>query len=553
MDEMNQPHPFAMRPVFAERWARHARNLVPAAHWPQARGLGVPDGDDLPWLPNAVVCVCVVIAIFTYALLTSAVDRELDLWALAFQLACWGGGLSLLAARHPRGQLRFSDPAVLVALWSGLYLLLPSVLWVQSATVPYDGDLVGQVPARLFVLHGLFMLAFFGSYALLVSADCYVVDRVRFDQLVSGWPLFLISFVPLFVTVALRILATGSILPVQNYADEYFASYDSILSARQSGVIEYLLVQIGSRVDFYPLLAAGIGGGLVLSRANLRGKGFARSLTLVLFGVVAILFLSNAGRHLAFMVLLIGLVVADALAGPIRWKILATYLPLALLLFEFMGFFRAYRSLDFEQGLAQGYQEFAAADGSSDRMFEYTLMLGKEAAGLRVFDQPQGLDQVIGETLAVVPSQLNPAKLQWLNTAEVLSHDLLGDFADKGAGVAGSMIADAYRAGGVLGVTTFGALLGLALAGLQRWGAAGTRLGQAGPVLLRLLLVCGFYGWTFDVIRGDMTGLLSALLYNVALVWIVASRVAGKQSVWLARVAYQEQGGTNQSNAPGED
>src|SRR5687768_8927083 len=56
--------------------------------------------------------------------------------AFGFQLICWAVGLTV-AVKSSSGQLRISNPVLVLLLWSFLYLILPSAYWLKGARLPY--------------------------------------------------------------------------------------------------------------------------------------------------------------------------------------------------------------------------------------------------------------------------------------------------------------------------------------------------------------------------------------------------------------------------------
>jgi len=457
--------------------------------------------------------------------------------AMAFQIACWAIALILLARRHPLGQLRISDPGVLAMLWSAMYFIYPSVVWFQGGRIPDSVALTTESGVLLFWLHGLFMLGFVIGYLLLTRTLGRRAVKLDTTHLPSGKWMYLLWFLPFIWAILVRLMSGGGLLPEATYGEMWYGLHADIQRARAAGGLAYLWVQINSKIYFYPPLVQSIGGGLLLVHALQAKKGQLQALLLLLGGIAAILFFGSGGRS-GMMIVLIAFAFADFLCGPLPWRYAVAAGLLGLVLMGFMGIFRTFINLGLQRGVQMTIETFSAGQ-TPGLLPEFTSMLGKEALAIRLFgDQGiQGPIYLVWSVLQLVPSQLLPYKFEWYATSDILAGEMLRDAAALGGGTAGAMIGDGYRLGGVWGVPVLAALLGAIFGLAQRWLHAGVRWGIQGPVLLKVALLAGLYGWTFNIIRADLSVLLYTLLYNVVIPWLVLSALLNRRtSVWVKPV-----------------
>ena len=453
--------------------------------------------------------------------------------AFGFQLLCLAGAL-MIAARHSGTHgLRVSDPLLLVLLWSFLYLVLPSVFWLQGAVILRSYYITYDAWFSLQWLHGLFILGFVGGYLLICPAPNFQAN-VAPARLASGWWLFLLTVIPMLVTVFLRVASGGGALPEVSYGETWYSGQSGIQTAQAQGGIAYLLTQFMSKLWFYPILIQSVGLGLIMSNWILKGRSWMFVLGFAGVITMANQLLSGSTRSSAIIVAIIAVILVDLLARPIPFSIMAIAMVVGLFLFDLLS---VVRQAPFSQLMS--YLPIAVEKYFSPtfpRLGEFGLMLSKEALMLQLVQTQGGPNpmHLLQNILFVVPSQLNPLKLNWTFTGDLLSREMLGEAYYLGAGVAGSIVGDGLRINGWFGVFLLAVLLGLLVGTVQRWAMGGRGLPR-GTNLLRICLWAGFLGWTFNFIRSDLGSLLTILIYYVVLPWYVVHLFPVRQTwKWLA-------------------
>ena len=470
----------------------------------------------------------VTFLLLIYVVLTSDAVRLHSVFIpMLFQLVSWAAALTLRVTARGKGKLRISDPCVLFLALSLLYFLYPSIAWCRGEALPFGEYLTFQNAAMLFWGHGVFMLGVVLGYTA-VSSRVQVAHSLDLAQLPSAWlPILLVIVVEFAQYIALN----GGISPTVTYARAWETEYRHLLAARSAGGIQYLLAQVSNHAQMYLIILQGLGGGLLLSRTTAaRRRQWIAALViglLLVFGLVV----SPGGRSSAIIAMVISLVIADTLAGPLPRKTIMPLVVFAMVLFPFFALYRTHTGESFIGRLGAVYEEYrnSSGDGGSLANYgEFTGMLSKEAAVVNLTDSdPEFADRnyLLRSTMSVIPSQLFPRKLEWRFTSDVLSTILLGDQTVKttNAGVAGAVVGDGYRSGGILGIVAIALLLGSVYGIAQRWLMADVREGLQGPALLKCALVAGFYGFIVYVIRGGLGEILGILLYNVIVPWLVLS------------------------------
>lgn len=431
-----------------------------------------------------------------------------------FQIGCWTFAWILLAYYFPGGYLRISDPAVLVQFWSGLYLIYPTIIWLQGQT--FAGYSI-NFDAAIFLLwlHGLFILGFIFGHVSLRKSFSWVKPKLNINNLPNGWVFFLVPFGFFMLSVLARFLTTGALLPRKTYADSWYEMYTDVTMTRAAGGFSYLLTQINNKIRFYPSLIQGIGAGLIIVKMVNSRENIFRNL-LLLFGIFLItLFLGYGGRSGVIMVYLIGLILADLIIGPIPWRYLALLFFIGLFVFEFYGYFRGLRNSGVEHVFVRAYQGYFS--NSSSVSNEFSGMLVKEAEGLAIFENKawEGLNYILHSFLMIAPSQIMPEKMHWGVTTDVLSQQLLRKKVFEGQGVAGAIIVDGYRFAGTIGIPLLGVLLGGIFAIIHNVLTSCEKAVSEIDICAKLALLAGFYSWTFNLIRADFGSIIITILYYV--------------------------------------
>ncbi len=460
------------------------------------------------------------LAIYLYAWFTAAPEYfGPAAAALGFQLGCWAFAGVLLVHYFPRGYPRISDPAVLVLLWSGIYFIYPSILWLQGH-VFNDNSITLDTAVFLIWLHGLFILGFIFGHLIFRRSSSWVMPRLNVDNLPNGWLLYLAPFSFFLVSVVVRYVSSGALF--QNYSNNWYEIYSSVNKARAAGGSNYILTQIWSKTYFYSILIQGMGVGLIIIKMIHSHKYIWRNL--IIFGIVFLITMSLGfgARSWVIIVYLIGLIVADMISGPlIPWRYLFTLVLTGLVVFTYYGYFRTYTSFGWEKALDLGYEEFEKYSVRTVDIPEFSVMFLKEAEGIKIFraKDNEGIYLIIRSVLMVIPSQILPEKMHWATTTDILSKDMEGEAYDEGNGMAGAIIVDGYRFAGEAGVPLLAFILGGILAVFHNIMNNYTRSTNQADILIRIGLMAGLYSSLFDIIRGDLGGLIVKIVYFVIIPW----------------------------------
>ena len=468
----------------------------------------------LPLLSVAVVVIGACILFYSLAF-GDSIRLSHTTPSFAFQIISWVASFLLLGRRFNGNNLRLSDPLLLVLFWFFLYLVLPSMVWVNGGVIPFDYYISFDIANQLFWLHGLFIIAFVAGFRILSSGSPprYLVKA---EQIPSGWLLFLVPVMISAIAVFFRVWSGGGLLPEQNYAENVFAVHENILSARSRGGIDYILVQLSARFYFLPYLAQGVGMGFILARSQLKSNTIFTKLALTGSIVILMLIFGDGGRNDTMMIAIIGIVLCDLLIGKFPWRYILVALIIGLLIFDVLASYRRFRELPLMDGISAALTDYV--DEDYQRLSEFTIMLSKEAAMLVVFEKYdyrfEGLDYPIRHLSVLVPGQLLPSKLDVPNTASLLGIEMLGSAAfNAGGGVAGTIIGDAYRFAGNVGIPIVAFSFGLIIAGINRW-LLGMQSG-ATTNLIKLSLLAGVMGWLFGVVRSDPGFFATIIIYYV--------------------------------------
>lgn len=481
------------------------------------------------------------ILIFAYSLSTATPDLGLEIWIPhAFQISSWAFAWILVVQRC-KGFPRFSDPAVLLLLWSGMYFIYPSVIWIQGWYIPMGSGANNTNVALAFWLHGLFMLGFIIGHLIVRKRTSWRIPRLDMRRLPSGWLIYSICFLPLAFEVIVRLAGGQGFFPPKSYGEGWYSMYEKIQETQASGGLAYVLLQIRSKLYFFPLLFQGFGAGLIIAHSVQERKNLLRNIILLLVGMTLMLLLGSGGRSSVMIILIIGLIFADLTVGPLRWRYLVILFLFMAISFQFFRYYRAVRYLGFTSAFEIAKEHVVDQSEGGVKLAEFTRMLEKEITGIYIFrgKKNEGLLYLAQNILAPLPKQILPAMLESTPTNQILSEELLGNLAFAGAGVAGAMTVDGYRFAGVPGVPILAAILGLIFAVAQNWLTKGLSMGAKGPELLKIILIAGFYGCLYSLIRNSLGSVTTIIFYWVAMPWIVIRFILAKypKNIWTSNLS----------------
>jgi|Deesub1362B_J571_1020462.scaffolds.fasta_scaffold04907_1 hypothetical protein len=477
---------------------------------------------------SCIFSACILI--LAYSLSTATPELGPEIWLPhAFQIACWAFAWFLLVQRS-KGFPRFSDPAVLLLLWSGMYFIYPSVVWIGGGYIPTGRETTNANVAFVFWLHGLFILGFIVGHLLIRKRTNWSVPKLDLQRLPSGWGIYLILLAPLLFESFVRLISGQGLLPKQTYGEKWYGMYENIRAAQSAGGVAYLVLQIKSKLYFFPILIQGIGAGLIIAHSVQQRKNYFRNTIFLLTGTVLMLLLGSGGRSSVMIILIIGLIFADLTAGPLRWRYLVFLFLLMAILFQSFRYYRAVNYLGFNSAFEIVKENIFNRPGGVANLDEFTGMLGKETFGIWIFQgkKKEGLLYLAQNILAPLPKQILPLSLQEKPTNQILSTELLGELALAGAGVAGAIIVDGYRLAGVPGIPILAAILGLIFAVAQNWLTKGVPRGAKGPMLLKIILIAGLYGCLYNLIRSSFGTIITMLFYWVCMPWILVNFILAK-------------------------
>jgi hypothetical protein len=460
--------------------------------------------------------------------------------AFGVQLGAWAACLIAGAALSPGKTLRISNPVVLTVCLGTLYLVYPSIVWCQGDRIPYNVDIDPAMASQLFILHALFFAGFTLGYVLLAPAvraeKCIDVQAIA-----APWRLFFLALTPLVLTTLVRVATGGGLISNVNYSDQWVGDQANIAAAQASGGIGYVLLQLQSKTWFYPIIAQGTAGGILLARALTSSKHHVwPRLCLICGAAILMILLGDGGRSPTIVYVLVALIVCDTIAGPLPWRIIFPLAAGGLLFFFFAGYYRTYKNIGFSEAI-QTIAEDYRHDQGSETAAEFTSMLPKEALTIQLMDE-SGLDgpvYIVRSVLGLLPSQLMPGKLAWRPTADILSEEMLGPIAQSGAGVAGTSVGDGYRFWGSAGVFMLAVIFGAIFGRMQAWGRRGIGP-QNAPVLLRLGLMAGLTGFSYLLIRSSLGELLTFVVYAVVIPWCAISFLLPRNQRWLGPVPLKQ-------------
>lgn len=490
----------------------------------------------LPW-----ICLSGV-AVAAYTVHGAVPERMAVLPTLLTEVAVWTGLVATVALRNPQGMLRMSDMALSILGWMFFYFIKPAITWTQgwrfafegTTTVTLDTDIV----ARIQGLHIAFMMAFFFVYFVVAPRLDYEPPLSRKSASERGpaaLAFVVLGLMPYLFNVVERVTTTGSILPSQSYGVSTYEAHDELLRARAMGGADYVVTQLFAKLWFYPVLALGLGYGVMLARFYAARRWLPIA---VMFAQVPVLFLLGPGsRSYSVYPFIIALIVADLLAGPLPWRPVLAAVAAGVPIANFYAVVRGYQDLGLREAIASSREQIASLGDMVDT--EDSAMLVKEAFCVQFADHTHvtsGASYFAESLLQLLPLQVVPEKAHFWSTANFLSQQFLGAAATRGAGMAGTAIGDGYLIGEELGLVVLAATFALIPSLMLRAVSDGRRAWGN-------ILVLAFAVHAPQFARADLSTLVNAAVFSVLLpggaMLAMENVMLHKESFWrrsLARV-----------------
>jgi hypothetical protein len=486
-----------------------------------------------------------LIAGIAYITTNTVAARADGMPSVLLEYTFWVGLLGIAMARSPGAALRVSDPYLMLLGLGFNFLVNPGIMWLHGADLERQWFELGRIRMDIFVqlqwLHVMFMGSLSAVYFIIAPRHGFRFEpRDGASPLPDGKWWIGLGLLPFLISVAQRVISTGALSATQNYGEVWTNNYAELSAVHAEGGSALVATQFISKVWFLPWLALGIGEGLLLARLLRDG----RRLLLLAFAAQApvLLLLNSGGRSIIAAPFVIAVVVADVLAGPLRWRWVLSLGAVALVGLNFFGIYRAYRERDFGEALALANEGFGAVSRSESLSAEGPIMLMKEHFAVAWTDAnnySRGISYFTESVLSLLPQQLVPEKLRYMNTSTFLSREFLGQAADAGAGIAGAIIADGYMIGRELGVIALGAVLGGIAGSISRALATGGRSADGRPQLWQVVLLVSWSLQGIPFFRNDLAVVISqlgsVLLIPAALfaLWVGLS----PSSPWARRVS----------------
>lgn len=420
--------------------------------------------------------------------------------------------------RSPGAVLRMSDPYLLFLGFGINFLVLPSIAWLHGADYEQSWFEAGRIRMDIFIrlqwMHVIFLGALSAAYfAIAPRYSAPVTVGLSNRALPSPWPWIAFGLIPLTFTVAERLVSTGSLAASQNYGDIWFRESAQLNATYREGGGALAATQVLGKVWFVPWQALGIGEGLLLARL-IRER---RRLAILLFALqVPILTLLNTGgRSVIAIPFIAALLVADLFAGPIRWRWLPLLAFAGLSFFNLFGVYRAYRDRDFSEAVSITSERYETGERRGSSSAEGDIMVIKEHYGVAWVDAnnyERGPGYFSESILGLLPQQIVPEKVSYMNTASFLSMELLGPVALSGAGVAGAIIVDGYMIGRELGVLVLALVLGMLAGGSVRLLSRGRARDGGQPRLWQTVVLLSTPALGVTFYRNNLAAVLSQTL-----------------------------------------
>lgn len=460
--------------------------------------------------------------------------------AMFFQTIAWSVCLIALVLRSPSKTIDIRDAGIVFLFWSFMYLVYPSASWV----VGLDGEMPmfwffvsDQLGELVIWLHSLFIVSFTASYLALGMSRRSLEFRMSTVHLPGGWTILLFVMFPLLLTIGIRFIGTGQIMPSHSYGESWLELTQNVENSRSLGGTSYLMTQLTVKFFFYNLYLTGTGLGLILCRISPdTAKGKLAFIASLIFVTLSIHF-NGGARSGAFVMLILALIII-AWVRPLGIKELLPILVAGLVIFEIMGIVRGLENTSISGRFLESLSSFLSDD--SKKMGEFKLMFIKEAAGIdKLLSQGYDPWHLIYSLTSFVPSQINPLKLDYMVTSEFLGSILLGETAKlQGRGVGGAAVVDGFRFGGIMGVSLMGIIVGGTVGILEKW-LFQIRKSCCIPPPINIIVYSCLTANLFLFIRGGLDSFVSFLIFYVfvplAIVHLLANpdgklRSPGKQA-----------------------
>lgn len=416
--------------------------------------------------------------------------------------------------------IRLTNAGFLVIGWLCAYLLLPSYLYLQGDGVLRAGMSSDESTIRIFYFHGQMFLGFGLVFSLI---NYFVSDyelRLSDKAMRLGRVILLVGMLPFALAVFTRLMSGGGVLPDSNYGEAWSGTVERASAAARAGGVIQFVGQLQSKLYFFAILLQGAGAGLLIADGRRNSKRKIVNFVLLVGFLLSALTFGSGGRSWVFMILLMGVYLAERIGSPFKLSHYAVGLVVAIFAFEFYGYFRTVRSMGLVQALPAAINNFRADES---RFGEFKLMLLKEDRGIAIFkDNVQHGRFLFHSMLSWIPVQLAPWKLEVSSTSGELSMSFLGANAvNLGAGVAGAMTVDGYRLGGSLGCLAISAILGVFFGWVHLWESRLAGMPES-RAFLKLVLGGGMAVASYNVIRGDLGVIANHIIYFLILPYVLS-------------------------------
>ena len=466
----------------------------------------------------------ITIAIYVMTIFTADPRRlEIAYVEFIFQLLSWAIVTTVAIQRLPNRSIRISDYLVFMSFWELLYFILPSIAWLQGNPSQWSKfiDINDQIASRVFIAHGLFMLAFSVGFISLKPATNYSNTIDNSERIPPGWPLFLFSIIiSLIIQITIRYYVTGS-LAKSSYGDWSRGFVDLTMNLQGGRGGSYFLFQLYAQFYFMITLLMGAGIGLILARSINNRLDAIRNVLLLGFFLLLFYLLGSGARDEIIVPILIGLVFVDMVVYkiPIRWYMIV-FMFVGLVLLDFLATYRQYSDDPISVALPMAIEKYT--EPGTTRFSEFSLMLDKEMVSAQIFGEyHQNTSQYLTNmALGWVPSQIFPDKISYVRTDEILARYVFGDKNYLNSGLAGTMIGEGFRLAKdrLLGVLFLAFLVGLMIGGVDS-----ILLGSdiTHKTILHVLLHAGLVSTSYRIIRSSPSDIISNVFYDILIPSIV--------------------------------